>query len=321
MTFPMSRAIQTFIVEPIRLRRFGLAWYRLSQLLHDRTNGLFDLAYVRIAAWLRPKVALPKPSGMTDAQIADTVAQLKNSGFAPLPLRLSLQEIEALRRFAYETPAHGTDYNGKIVLSAAHIPPGEPRYNWWMHELVRQPVVQRLLTEGPYCRIAQDYLGCRPTLAHVTLFLDQLHPVTYGPHTYHYDNEGPAFLKFFFYLTDVDTETGAHHFIRGSHGHSKPKRFARATFYTDDDLLDHYGHDKELVIEGPAGTVFAEDTAGFHRGSAIERDHRIVLQFEFSILDVPTEHELRRPLHPVAVPGLDPGIAKIADKFFVAKAP
>jgi hypothetical protein len=30
---------------------------------------------------------------------------------------------------------------------------------------------------------------------------------------YHYDNEGPGFLKFFFLLTDVAAGTGAHYFM------------------------------------------------------------------------------------------------------------
>jgi hypothetical protein len=35
----------------------------------------------------------------------------------------------------------------------------------------------------------------------------------YDAYMYHYDNEGPGFLKFFFFLTDVAAGTGAHYFM------------------------------------------------------------------------------------------------------------
>ncbi len=58
----MMQALQTFVGEPMRHRRFDLAWYRISQLLHDRTNGAFDHGYMRMARLLRPKVTLPVSS-------------------------------------------------------------------------------------------------------------------------------------------------------------------------------------------------------------------------------------------------------------------
>ena len=56
----MMQALQNFVGEPLRHRRFDLAWYRLSQLLHDRTNGGYDAVYMRLARIFRPKVLLPE---------------------------------------------------------------------------------------------------------------------------------------------------------------------------------------------------------------------------------------------------------------------
>ena len=106
-----------------------------------------------------------------------------------------------------------------------------------MHDLARLPAIQRLIADGPYCQIAQEYLGCRPTLAHISLLLDAPFEGKYGAYSYHYDNEGPGFLKFFIFLTNVDVGTGAHYFIAGSHTHNKPDPFARATLYDEGPLL------------------------------------------------------------------------------------
>jgi hypothetical protein len=311
----MMSAVQNFIAEPIRHRRFDLAWYRLSQLLHERTNGAFDNAYMRFARLVRPKVELPASPQMPPAEVTGVVERLKRDGYMILPFRLSVEEVDAIANFAFTTPAHGANMHNNVNITRDNIPHNEPRWYWWMSDLVRVPAIQRMFAQGPYCAIAQEYLGCRPSLAHVTLFLDVPYEGKYEPYSYHYDNEGPGFLKFFFFLTNVTVGTGAHYFIAGSHTRNKPDPFVRATLYEAEPLLKSYGAEREVVMQGPAGTILAEDTAGFHRGSTIERDYRLMMQFEFSVIEVPTDQELARRLEPAPVPGLHPGIAAMCGKY------
>ena len=207
----MMPAFQSFIGDPIRHRRLDLAWYRISQLLHERTNGAFDAAYMQLARILRPTVPLPASAQMPAGAVADTVSALRHAGYRILPFRLSAEQIGELKTFAFSTPAHCTDMQERITVSPDRIPPGQPRFNWWMHDVARLPVVQRIIADGPYCAIAQDYLRCRPVLSHITLFLDAPYEGRYGAYDYHCDNEGPNFLKFFLFLTDVAVGTGAHY--------------------------------------------------------------------------------------------------------------
>src|SRR5262249_2613889 len=151
------------------------------------------------------------------------VDHLRRDGYMILPKLLQAQDIEDIRNFAFSTPGITDDLNKSIPISPERIPEGQTRYYWWMDELVRVPAIKRLITAGPYCAIAQEYLGCRPILAHVNLFLDRPFTGKFEAYAYHYDNEGPGFLKFFFFLTDVAVGTGAHYFIAGSQAHTKPK--------------------------------------------------------------------------------------------------
>jgi hypothetical protein len=311
------QALENFVGEPLRHRRFDLAWYRISQLLHERTNGAYDAFYMRLARIFRPKVSLPELSPTQRDEIKDVVNRLRRDGYMILPELLPAQDVEEIKNFAFSTPGFGNDLNKSLSISADNIPEGQARYYWWMDELTRVPAIQRLITAGPYCAIAQEYLGCRPILAHVTLFLDRPFAGKYEAYAYHYDNEGPGFLKFFFFLTDVTIGTGAHYFMAGSQAHTKPEPVARAAIYEEEQLYNLYGRDKEVIVRGPAGTILAEDTSGFHRGSKIERDHRLMMQFEFSALDVPTEQELFRKLVPAPVADLHPGVESIARKFLV----
>jgi hypothetical protein len=313
----MMQAFQVFVGEPLQHRRFDLAWYRLLQLLHVRTNGAIDAGYMKLARLLQPKVALPSSTQMNAQKIRDVVERLRREGYMILPDRLPMTDVEAITSFAFSTPAIGANLNNAIQISRDHIPEGEARYYWWMDQLAAVPAVQRLITEGPYCAIAQEYLGCRPILVHISLFLDRPYEGHYEPYSYHCDNEGPGFLKFFFFLTDVAIGTGAHYFMAGTQAHTKPKLLPGGPFYKEQDLYNYYGRDREIIVQGPAGTVLAEDTAGFHRGSTISRGFRLMMQFEFSAIDVPTEQELARKLVPNSVVGLHPGLASIARKFYI----
>lgn len=308
--------IQYLVGEPVKFRNYGLGLFRLSQILHERTNGAYDAAFMRYARMMKPKVALPEPPAMSREQLAATGAELMRDGVSVLPMRLSPEDVGAITKFAFSTPAHGVDLNHKISITAANIPTDEGRYYWHSGELIRLPAVQRLICEGPFCAIAQDYLGCRPLLAIVTLFLDPTYAGSYSPHIYHYDNDGPGFLKFFIYLTDAEMGTGAHYFIKGTHRHAKPKAFAHAKNYGDDELFGHFDRAQEIVATAKAGTIIAEDTAGFHRGSTIKREHRLLMQLQFSVIDIPTDYDLHDRFEPIAVSGLHPGIASITRKYY-----
>ena len=188
----MNQALQNFVGEPLRLRRFDLAWYRLSQFLHDRTNGGYDAVYMQLARFLRPKVRLPDlPKPQVD-EVRDVVANLRRDGYMILPELLPARDVEEIKTFAFSTPGVGADFNKRIPISSDNIPEGEARFYWWMDELAAVPAVRRLITDGFYCAIAQEYLGCRPVLAHISLFLDRPFTGKYEPYAYHYDNEGPG---------------------------------------------------------------------------------------------------------------------------------
>ncbi len=71
------------------------------------------------------------------------------------------------------------------------------------------------------------------------------------------------------------------------------------------------------MVGGAAGTIFAEDTKGFHRGSDLTERYRALLQLEFSIIDTPTPEDLDRQYSPSPIAGLNQGMAAITRKFFV----
>lgn len=312
----LAKALHYLAVEPAQKRSPALLLFRLAQILHERAGGGCDGWLLRLGAVVKPKAEFP-PSRLTDgAAVAATVNALNRRGWDILPWRLGAPDIAELRRFAFSTPAYGDGPFDRVSIDQAHIPHGRGRYEWRISELIRQPAVQKLVADGALHRIAQEYLGCRPILTSVALWLDPVYDGQFGAHVYHYDNDGPRFLKFFIYLTDVDAESGAHTYIQGSHGHAKPEIFRRSQRYGRDDLLRHYGAENEIVFAAPAGTILAEDTAGFHRGMDLKKGYRLLLQLQYGVFDIPNDEEFSCGVERARIAGLDPAIKRVARKFF-----
>jgi hypothetical protein len=313
----MANPLDYFLLEPLRLRHLGLWKFRVAQVLHERTNGGFDAWYINRSRRQRPPRNLGTPRFVDTANVSRIVQELNKDGCAILPRRLPDSDIKEIADFAFSTPAYAVDPAKKIAITPDAIPRDTARHGWDMKQIVQIPAVQRLLLDPAFSQIAQDYLKATPVLSNITLFIDAPSDKKFGAHEYHYDNDGPGFLKFFFYLTDVEPDTGAHCFIKGTHGHKKPEAFRISKLYDDQTLHDFFGKENEVMFTAPKGTIIAEDTAGFHRGSTVLRNYRLMMQFQFSVLDIPAQEELDGRLSPAKLAHVPEELRDILAKLVV----
>jgi hypothetical protein len=310
--------VDHFIREPWQKKSPALAILRASQILHERTNGKFDKLYQKCANFLNPSKTLPAPTLLDWNTIKTTVSNLNKDGCYVLPVKLTPEDLQEIRDFAFSNPAYAKNVNERIYIRPDAVPTDHGRYMWLMESLTRLKAVQRLMNDSTLHQIAQEYVGGACVLTSITLWLDPAYKGEFDPHVYHYDNDGPKFLKYFFYITDVEPDTGAHKFIRGTHNHTKPEQFRISKRYDEKILLDYWGKENEIVFAAPAGTILAEDTAGFHRGSTVKRDYRLLMQFQYALLDIPHTEELENKIAPFPLPGLNKNISKIVKKFYKA---
>ena len=291
----------------------------MSQVLHERTNGAFDEAYIKWSRRLSPPGYLGEAKFLDETAINGAVVELNRDGCSVLPRKLSKSDIEEITAFAFSTPAYDLNLAKEIVIRTDAIPRNTARHVWQIGKIIRIPAVQRLMLDPTFHSIAQSYLRATPLLTSVTLWIDAPADKVLDAHRYHYDNDGPGFLKFFFYLTDVDVDTGAHCFMKRTHSHRKPPPFRLAKLYNDEELHAHYGRDTEIMFAAPRGTIIAEDTAGFHRGSTTLSAHRLLMQFQYSVIDIPREEELKGVFKPVEVDEIPLPLRPILAKLLISK--
>jgi hypothetical protein len=102
---------------------------------------------------------------------------------------------------------------------------------------------------------------------------------------FHYDLDDFRFVKFFWYLTDVDETAGPHVMVLGTHDRKKIAHQLLIRRIPDDEVVAGYGTERVKEITLPAGKGFAEDTFCLHKGQAPTGKARLLLQLEFGVND------------------------------------
>jgi hypothetical protein len=196
------------------------------------------------------------------------------------------------------------------------IPTEYPRYDWRIGDLTGNQAIQKILFDSYFHHVAQEYLGCRPRLSLIILWLNPPFKGENSQFVFHYDNDGPAFVKFFVYLSDVTEGNGPHVYIRKSHSPIKPRQFHMGLRYEESLLLEYFGAENKRSFVGPAGTMIAEDTMGFHRGSDVVKSYRLIFQLEYSVLDIPHAEEFGSGIQRLKINGLEPSLQKVLAKYY-----
>jgi hypothetical protein len=218
------------------------------------------------------------------------IAQMRKDGYYIFEKQLSNDDITTIYNYASKTPASYIDVNNikqaytneKVIFNKDN--PVSPRYQFNDEEVFRSETLQELIFDQSLFAFAQEYLGCKPILDIVAFWWS----APFGgkaknaaAQMYHFDLDRIKFIKFFFYITDVDTETGPHCYVKGSHG-SLPKQITRDGRFEDKEIAEVYGKENLIEITGKRGTIMAVDTRGFHKGKELSKGERLLFQIQYT---------------------------------------
>lgn len=151
------------------------------------------------------------------------------------------------------------------------------------------PATTLLAGDATLVGAVRQYLGYNPTHVVARLFCSPLsalsdHERRWNGQTidYHYDIERRNAVYLYFYLNDTDRHSGAHVVIAGSRKSKSLRMKFISTRQPDQVVLEHYGADKVVVLEGPSGFGFFEDPARFHKVLQPLTSNRLMLQFRYT---------------------------------------
>lgn len=215
--------------------------------------------------------------------LAAIIGDLRLRGFYVFDARLDQATCDRLTSLALTTSSLPTPDNG----SRGPYRRGQPNavmYQIDEETIANHPDVQRLISDPSLAAVARAYLGVEPVLDLLDLWWSttfQKEPNSEAAQLFHFDLDRLNFLKFFCYLTPVGPDNGPHCFVERSH-RSKPLELRRDGRLSDEEILAHYGSAAAINITGPAGTIFAADTRGFHKGTPVASGDRLAMQIQYS---------------------------------------
>ena len=240
------------------------------------------------------EVSQTKSSIFPQIDVDASVLAIENDSYAP-GLNLPQAMVQEIVNYAYSTPCYA-DRNPEHSFSyrereKAEVLLGQQiRIGSYFHA-EGCSAARKLENDPGILAIAAKYLGAPPIHIASEIWwsfpvegtqMDQLK----AAQVFHYDLDDYRFIKFFFYLTDVDLSSGPHILIRGSHK-NKPLSHqllgVRCASKPDQEIVDCYGAENLVTITGPAGMGFAEDATCFHKGTLPTQRERLLLQLEFAI--------------------------------------
>jgi ectoine hydroxylase-related dioxygenase (phytanoyl-CoA dioxygenase family) len=196
----------------------------------------------------------------------------------------------ALQRIAKDSArAKGDIREAQVHLTAEEAARGQAylrqhtNYVAIANPLITVPAVNELAFHPLLLDIAQTYLDCVPALGGMNLrksFRNEL--AEFDTLYFHVDPNSPKFLKFFFYLNDVDPSGGPFCYVRHSH-RRRFRGWMKKGRWTPEEIEAYYGASEILYLTANVGDLIVADTNGFHRGTKITGSDRTMLTLDFVV--------------------------------------
>ena len=171
---------------------------------------------------------------------------------------------------------------------------GELQYNDFYTEQVSHPLltcdgVFDLAFDDELVKIATNFFDCTPVINNVqlrkskaTMLPESQIPGNGQTTLFHCDKDSPRFLKFFFYLTNVEADNGPFTYVHQSHI-QKFDGWKTKYRWTEQEIERIYGPDRIVRITGNKGDLVMGNTNGFHKGTKIKNGERMLLTIYYGI--------------------------------------
>jgi hypothetical protein len=173
--------------------------------------------------------------------------------------------------------------NAEDIQCPVSINPTAATYWHRQADLEENADLAALIRDESILEVVRQYLGCEPVYDMCAAWWS--YPAradSASAQLFHFDLDRIRWLKVFVYLTDVGPTNGPHVFVRGSH-RSVGARIRRDGRFSDEETSQLFQDHEIATLTGSAGTLFIEDTIGFHKGLALKEGHRCVFEYEYSI--------------------------------------
>lgn len=293
-----------FLAIPLDLMRFFLGYliflfykktpsygYQALISLHGVSKGYFsEVVHFFIRMIYPPVLVKPLPEGI-NLQLSEENLFLKNmkqKGYHIFEKKLPEEELKNLLSFSLKTQAYTKPLGLKAIYDSKN--PIDSGYYYDEPTLIDNQTFQRILAGANFQNLAQKYLNSSVDFSTAVMWWSSLRQASDETkikmaQMYHFDMDRIKWIKFFIYITPVDTNSGPHTLIEGTHRPGKQPWALLKYYYSrieDSEVLKYFSPKKVHEVLGQAGSIIAVDTRAFHKGKVPLFNDRLILELEFS---------------------------------------
>jgi hypothetical protein len=230
--------------------------------------------------------------GVNQDKDKQLINMLRADGYVIVDDALNQADVRDILSFAKTTlgTAHRMDLEPDAQPELQYFLPDIPKatkFSFPPDSILRNRTIQKLIADESFLELAQSYLGGCPIIDDVQLWWSTAYkelPDIEAAQYWHFDMNRPKWVKFFFYITDVTSETGPHCFIRGTHIDRGIPWSLRKFGYTrleDQQILATFEHANILEFTGVAGKLIIEDTRGLHKAKNLVHGNRLIFEITY----------------------------------------
>ena len=212
---------------------------------------------------------------------------MSNHGFYVFNEKMQKEELYLMQKSLEKMDLYFYDLKDnkqKILVNESDLLKSN-KYSRQKDDLINSKTIRDWALSKEIVTLAQEYLKSKPycdlLASWISLPTKNEQMLSKAAQKFHFDMDRIKFIKFFVYLTDVSEINGPHNYIKSSHK-KLPYGLKQDGRISDEKILNYFGHDNSIKITGPAGTIIAVDTRGFHKGTQLIEGKRDILQVEFS---------------------------------------
>ena len=203
----------------------------------------------------------------------DTIEALNTDGFCILK---DAFDVEKLLRLKEEAEA--------VISAGQHLKVNNDHWQTIEQPFLHCPMAVDIAFDDLLINIASEYFQCIPALGTFNLRKSLVNTLPEDTtNLFHADKNSVRFIKFFFYLNDVNSpEEGPLTIVEGSLK-NKFLGWQHKYRWSEEEMKTIYGEDSFRYLTANVGDVIIANTTAFHRGTKVKTRNRTMLTLNYVI--------------------------------------
>ena len=239
---------------------------------------------------------------------------LSQNGFEPMGSMLTAAQIRAIREHLGNGPLFEPYHREYGHFDLNTVPQGAHLGQYMRDAVLGSPDLLALANHPAVIAKAAAIIGCKPTLTDLLSWWSFPGPQTpVDSQLWHRDRADWRMVKLFVYLTDVDSSSGPHVYMKNT---VDKRDLIEIRRFTESEVKSHFADDAITAV-GAAGSAFMTNPQGLHRASLPVNAPRLVFEATYSLCGLPEQNYLPYRYRKIKASSLPPGADPWINRFWI----